>query len=111
MTRKRLLIAGGGLLAILLAVWAFVRGSGGDDIVYRFAAVERGNLQQTVQATGTLSAVKTVQVGTQVSGKVDAEFADFNDHVKKGQLLARIDPTLQEQAVRDADAQLARAQA
>lgn len=83
----------------------------GGETTYRLATVERGNVQQTVSATGTLGAVKTVQVGTQVSGQVSAEFADFNDHVTKGQLLARIDPTLQQQAVRDAQAQLERAQA
>ncbi|MDB4883224.1 MAG: putative macrolide-specific efflux protein, partial [Gemmatimonadetes bacterium] len=104
-------MAGGILLAVLLIGWIVASRRGNGDITYRFATVERGNVQQTVSATGTLSAVKTVQVGTQVSGKVDAEFADFNDQVKKGQLLARIDPTLQQQAVRDAEAQLARAQA
>lgn len=77
---------------------------------YRFAAVTRGNLQATVSATGALSAVKTVQVGTQVSGQVAALYADFNNKVKKGQLLARIDPTLQQQAVQDAEAGVERAQ-
>jgi HlyD family secretion protein len=77
---------------------------------YRFAAVTRGNLQATVSATGALSAVKTVQVGTQVSGQIAALYADFNQKVKKGQLLARIDPTLQEQAVQDAEAGVERAQ-
>jgi HlyD family secretion protein len=111
MNRKRLVIAGAGLLAVLLIIWFVVSRNGNGDVTYRFATIERGNIQQTVSATGTLNAVKTVQVGTQVSGQVAAEFADFNDHVKKGQLLARIDPTLQQQAVRDAQAQLARAQA
>jgi HlyD family secretion protein len=73
--------------------------------------VERGNIEQTVSATGALSAVKTVQVGTQVSGQVAEIHADFNSQVKKGQLLARIDPTLQQQAVRDGQAQLEKAQA
>src|SRR5690348_10068159 len=77
---------------------------------YRFATVTRGNLEATVSATGALSAVKTVQVGTQVSGQVAALYADFNQHVKKGQLLARIDPTLQQQAVQDAQAGVERAQ-
>ena len=77
---------------------------------YRFATVTRGNLEATVSATGALSAVKTVQVGTQVSGQVSAIYADFNQHVKKGQLLARIDPTLQQQAVQDAQAGVERAQ-
>ena len=77
---------------------------------YRFATVTRGNLEATVSATGALNAVKTVQVGTQVSGQVAALYADFNQHVKKGQLLARIDPTLQQQAVQDAQAGVERAQ-
>jgi HlyD family secretion protein len=111
MSRQRILIVGAVVLAVLLIGYVVASRRGDGDTTYRFATVERGNVQQTVSATGTLSAVKTVQVGTQVSGRVDAEFADFNDQVKKGQLLARIDPTLQEQAVRDAQAQLARAQA
>src|ERR1043165_6794498 len=69
---------------------------------YRFATVQRGNIQSTVSATGTLNAVTTVSVGTQVSGQVSDLLVDLNDHVKKGQLLARIDPTLAQQAVTDA---------
>ena len=98
------------MLALLLFWWFKHKQSGGDT-TFRLGTVETGNIQQTVSATGTLSAVKTVQVGTQVSGQVSAEYADFNDQVKKGQLLARIDPTLQEQAVRDAQAQLEKANA
>jgi HlyD family secretion protein len=75
---------------------------------YRFTPVERGDLEAAVSATGTLSAVTTVQVGTQVSGRIVAMYADFNDPVKKGQLVARIDPVLQEQTVRDAQAGLER---
>lgn len=78
---------------------------------YRFVTVERGNIQSTVSATGTLNAVTTVSVGTQVSGQVSQLLADFNDHVKKGQLLARIDPTLALQAVADAQANVEKAQA
>ena len=78
---------------------------------YRFATLERGNLESAVSATGILSAVTSVQVGTQVSGQIAAIFADFNDQVKKGQLIARIDPTLQQQAVRDAQAGLDRGRA
>ena len=78
---------------------------------YRFTAVERGDIESTVSATGTLGAVTTVQVGTQVSGQISDLLVDFNDTVKKGQLLARIDPTLQEQSVTDAQASLERARA
>src|SRR5688500_14733340 len=58
-----------------------------------------------------LGSVTTVQVGTQVSGQVAAIHVDFNDTVKKGQLIARIDPTLQQQSVRDAEAGFERVQA
>ena len=78
---------------------------------YRFVSIEKGDMQSKVSATGTLSAVTTVSVGTQVSGQVSELLADFNDHVKKGQLLARIDPTLAQQAVRDAQASVDKAKA
>ncbi len=54
--------------------------------------VERGNIRISVTATGTLEAVKTVQVGSQISGQISALHADFNSKVRKGQLLAEIDP-------------------
>src|SRR5687768_15288591 len=82
-----------------------------ESTTYRFTAVERGNVESTVSATGTLGAVRTVAVGTQVSGQIAELLVDFNDTVKKGQLLARIDPTLQQQAVTDAQANVERAQA
>jgi HlyD family secretion protein len=94
-----------------LGLWIYRNAEAHEAPTYRFAAVTRGNLESTVSATGALSAVTTVQVGTQVSGQVSQLFVDFNDRVKKGQLLARIDPTLQQQAVLDAQAGLIRAQA
>ncbi len=104
-----------GTLAVVLAIatgaWAFMRKASADPVTYRFAEVTRGDVRATVSATGSLSAVTTVQVGTQVSGQVAAIYVDFNDRVKQGQLLARIDPTLQQQAVREAEASNARAQA
>jgi len=109
--RSRILIAVAVLVVLAALAWYFLHGKSAGATSYRFGAVTRGDVQQTVSSTGALSAVKTVQVGTQVSGKVVAEYADFNDHVTQGQLLARIDPTLQEQAVTDAQAQLAKAQA
>lgn len=78
---------------------------------YRFTTVERGDVESTVSATGTLNAVRTVSVGTQVSGQIAELLVDYNDVVKKGQLLARIDPTLQQQAVTDAQASVERAEA
>jgi HlyD family secretion protein len=91
--------------------WFYRRADGKEAPTYKTAAVQRATLKSTVSATGALSAVRTVQVGTQVSGQVAQLYADFNDHVHKGQLLARIDPTLQQQAVEDAQAGLERAQA
>jgi HlyD family secretion protein len=106
------LIVGAALAVVLLFVaWMFVRGERGEASPYRFATVERGDLEAIVSATGKLSAVTTVQVGTQVSGQVDKILVDFNDRVKQGQLIARIDPTLQEQEVRDAQAGVERNQA
>ena len=53
----------------------------------------RGDIVNVVSATGTLQAVTTVQVGSQVSGSVEALYADFNSIVRKGQLLAKLDPS------------------
>ena len=62
------------------------------------AKVDRGNVRVSVTATGTLEAVHTVQVGSQISGQISALHADYNSTVKKGQLLAEIDPrTMQSQ--------------
>ncbi len=95
-------------LAGATGLWWYQRADAGETTGYRFATLERGNLESTVSATGTLNAVTTVQVGTQVSGLVTEILTDFNKSVKKGQLLARIDPTLLEQAVRDAEAMVER---
>jgi HlyD family secretion protein len=108
---KRIAIIAGALIVATAIIWFVVRSRTNSAPAYRFATVETGNIQQTVSATGTLSAVKTVQVGTQVSGLVDSIHADFNDLVTKGELLARIDPTLQKQAVTDAQGQLVKSQA
>jgi HlyD family secretion protein len=61
---------------------------------YKTAKVERGSIVSAVSATGNLAAVVTVQVGTQVSGTIQKLFVDFNSTVKKGQVIARIDPSL-----------------
>ena len=78
---------------------------------FRYATATKGDITSTVSSTGTLNAVTTVQVGTQVSGQLAAVYVDFNDRVKKGQLLARIDSTLAYQSVQDAEAGVERAQA
>lgn len=75
------------------------------------SAVTRGDIADTVGATGTLQAVTTVQVGTQVSGTIQALYADFNSLVRRGQVLARLDPSLFETQIEQARANLIRAQA
>ena len=73
------------------------------------AAVTRGGVTQGVAASGTLEAVTTVQVGTQVSGTIRELAADFNDIVLKGQVLARLDPSLLQAQLAQAEASLAKA--
>jgi HlyD family secretion protein len=79
--------------------------------VYRTVPVTRGSLASAVSATGTLNAVITVQVGSQVSGQVKEMFVDFNSTVSKGQIIARINPDLFEAQVNQAKAQLDGAEA
>lgn len=112
MTKKTRFAVGAIVVAVAAGgLWIYRNAEAREAPAYRFATVQRGNLESTVSATGALSAVTTVQVGTQVSGQVSQIYVDFNDRVRKGQLLARIDPTLQEQAVLEAQAGLVRAQA
>lgn len=101
------LVLGGGVVGLA----AYRRADASVPPAYRFATVDRGDVESTVSSTGTLSADTTIQVGTQVSGRVTEILVDYNDHVKTGQLLARIDPTLAQQDVSDAQAGVARAQA
>jgi HlyD family secretion protein len=111
MKKIHIAAAAAGLTLLAGGAWFYRYADAKEATSYRFVAVERASLQSAVAATGALSAVRTVQVGTQVSGQVSAIYVDFNDRVRKGQLLARIDPTLQQQAVEEARAGLERAQA
>ena len=91
--------------AVAFGLWkAFGSGSGAPE--YRLAKVERGNVTSVVSASGTLNAVTTVLVGSQISGQIKELLVDFNSAVKKGQLLARIDPETYEIRVRQAEADL-----
>jgi HlyD family secretion protein len=75
------------------------------------ARVTRGDVAEVVGATGTVQAVTTVQVGTQVSGTIQELNADFNSLVRKGQVLARLDPSLFQTQIEQARANLIRAEA
>ena len=78
---------------------------------FRTAAVERGNIRVAISSTGTLSATSTVTVGSQISGQVTEILVDFNDPVKQGQVLARIDPKTYETQIEQGGAQIASARA
>ncbi|HEY7528007.1 MAG TPA: efflux RND transporter periplasmic adaptor subunit [Candidatus Deferrimicrobiaceae bacterium] len=80
-------------------------------VPYRTARVERGDITRSVSATGTLNAVTTVQVGSQVSGTISKIFVDFNSQVKKGQPIAQIDTRLFEASVRQSRGGLENAKA
>ena len=84
---------------LTIAALAFCKGRGSKNEQYRTEKVDRGAITMTVTATGTLSAVTTVQIGSQVSGVIARLYADFNSRVTKGQLLAELDPTPFQQQV------------
>src|ERR1043165_6380541 len=108
--KMKLLLGGGFFAAIVLAGWYFW-GDSSSTPQYLTARVERGNLRNTVTATGALQAVTTVQVGSQASGTISALYADFNSVVKKGQVVAQLDPAQMKAQVEQAQANLEQAKA
>ena len=100
------------ILVTVLAVGGFfLFRHKGNNVQFKTEKVTRGYLRAAVTATGTVSAVTTVLVGTQVSGTIKELFVDFNSPVKKGQLLAQIDPAIPEANVAQARANLMAAEA
>jgi len=99
------------LLAASWAVWRFVDAGGNGDVAFRTAEVKRSDLTITVTATGELTPVNQVEVGTEVSGTIETVEADYNDIVTTGQVLARLDPEQLEARLRQAKAALALARA
>jgi HlyD family secretion protein len=92
------------LCAAGFGVWRWRAAHRKPPVEFDTASVDRGRIVARVTATGTLSALVTVQVGTQVSGTIQKLFADFNAPVKQGQLIAKIDPQLFEAALEQAKA-------
>lgn len=105
----RLCLAGLCVLAVMGLAGCKQSGAGANR--YETTAVARGDLVQHVTASGTLSAVVSVDVGSQVSGKISALYVDYNSPVKNGKLVAEIDPTVYEASERQADGELASAKA
>lgn len=111
LTKKKQLIMGGAVLAVLGFAAYYYWGNQSNAPQYLTARVERGNLRNTVTATGTLQAVTTVQVGSQASGTLSALNADFNSVVKKGQVIAQLDPSVSKAQVDQARANVQQARA
>jgi HlyD family secretion protein len=110
LTNKKLLM-GGAAVAVLAVAGYYFWGNQSSAPQYMTARVERGNLRNTVTATGTLQAVTTVQVGSQASGTLSALNADFNSLVKKGQVIAQLDPAIAKAQVDQARANVQQARA
>jgi RND family efflux transporter MFP subunit len=90
---------------------AYVLSRPKDEVKWRQAKLERGNITQRINATGAVNPVVQVAVGTQVSGVISALYVDYNSIVKKGQLIAQIDSTVWDTQLQDAEASQLRAQA
>jgi HlyD family secretion protein len=110
MKRNTWIVLAAGVVVVGGSAFFLLRKSD-DQVKWRTAKIDKGNVTQKISATGSLNALVQVPVGTQVSGVVTGLYADFNSLVKKGQVIARIDTTLWETQLKDAEAGLLRAQA
>lgn len=98
------------ILVVLVILWRLIFG-GDEKAAYATRPVERGDLTVVVSATGNLAPTNQVEVGSEQSGTVIEVYVDNNDRVRKGQLLAKLDPSRLEDTVNQAQAGLASAQA
>jgi len=93
--KKKIIVGAIVLIVAAIVLWATVFNSSNSNFFgYKKEAVDKGNIEALVDTTGTLNPVTTVDVGSQVSGKIKNLYTDFNSVVKKGQLIAEIDPEL-----------------
>ena len=102
-SKKKLLIGIVIVLLIAALAWFFTRNGKEAAGKYTMVKIDRGDLEAVVSSTGTLGAVTTVQVGTQVSGRIAKIYTDFNQTVKKGELLAMLDTSSLLMAVSEAE--------
>ncbi len=113
LTKKRVALAVG-LLLVGAAGAAYMQKNKEpklEESKYRSVLADTGNITQTVTATGTINPVALINVGSQVSGTVVELKADFNDHVKQGQVLLKLDPTIFNAQIRQSEAGLSSAEA
>jgi HlyD family secretion protein len=111
MSKNKIIIIIGVIILFALSFWLYSSARNPKSPKYKTDKIEKGNVTSIVTATGTLSALTTVAVGSQVSGIISSLHADFNSEVKKGQLLAELDPTTFQAQVDQRKADLARVQA
>lgn len=109
--KKRLVIGAGSLLILLAAVFYFLRPTP-ERGTYETIAADKGDIVETITATGTINPVITVRVGSQVSGRIARILADYNAQVQEGQVIAQLETDLYQSRVEQAQAnyELARAQ-
>ena len=105
MKNKKIIYSAGIIIIVAAAVITFAT-SKSTKFNFRTISIGRGNINKVVTATGQLSAVKTVEVGTQVSGTIMKLNADFNSKVRKGEIVAVLDTNMLSATVGDAKANL-----
>lgn len=111
MFSKRVLIGAAALAAAVIVVLAFARGGEKDSGGFETAAADKGPVTQAVSTSGAVQALVTVDVGSQLSGQILKMYADYNDEVKAGELLALLDPQTYQTRVAGAEADLTVARA
>lgn len=109
--KKKVILISVIAVAIIAAILFFIFNKNGKSVSYKTEKISRGEIKSVVTATGTVNAVTTVSVGTQVSGTIQKLFVDYNSPVRKGQQLAQIDPSTFQSQVDQANANLWSAQA
>jgi len=105
-SRRWWIIGGITLASVAAGTWAYTHRASRNQVRYESALVARGDLAVTVESTGTLEALTSVEVGSEVSGRVLKELVDVNDQVRKGQIMAEIDPEPLNSGLDQARAQL-----
>jgi len=111
MKKKTIFTALGAVIVISAAVWFFMVKEKAVSYSYETKKIERGTLESTITSTGTLNPVGSVEVGTQVSGTISKVYVDYNDTVKKDQIITELDRTFLSSALEEAKASLSRARA
>ncbi len=109
--KRKWLLLGGVVIVLVVIAFMWIRRDDGDTVQYKTEQAQRGNLTVIVTATGTLEPTNQVDVGSELSGIVDGVYVDYNDIVKVGQVLAKLDTSKLDAQVLQSKAALSAAQA